>query len=113
VPKFTGELAPAPFSRKTKPQNYRDSTPQIQIERDSSAAAGRLLSVSATNSGATTQGGIMLYWTIMFLVIALIAGVLGFTGVAVAAAGIAKLLFVVFLVLFVISLFTHLSRRGV
>jgi uncharacterized membrane protein YtjA (UPF0391 family) len=29
-----------------------------------------------------------------------------------AAAGIAKLLFFVFLVLFVISLFTHLSRRG-
>ena len=47
-----------------------------------------------------------------FLVIALIAGVLGFTGVAVAAAGVAKLLFVIFLVLFVISLATHLTRRG-
>lgn len=34
----------------------------------------------------------MLYWSIMFLVVALIAGVLGFTGVAVAAAGIAKIL---------------------
>jgi uncharacterized membrane protein YtjA (UPF0391 family) len=42
----------------------------------------------------------------------LIAAVLGFTGVAVAAAGIAKLLFFVFLVLFVISLVTHLGRRG-
>ena len=40
----------------------------------------------------------MLYWALMFLVVALIAGVLGFTGVAVAAAGIAKVLFVVFLV---------------
>jgi uncharacterized membrane protein YtjA (UPF0391 family) len=53
----------------------------------------------------------MLGWTVTFLVIALIAAVLGFTGVAVAAAGIAKLLFVVFLILFVVSLFTHLGRR--
>jgi len=37
----------------------------------------------------------MLYWALMFLVVALIAGVLGFTGVAIAAAGIAKLLFLV------------------
>jgi uncharacterized membrane protein YtjA (UPF0391 family) len=37
---------------------------------------------------------------------------LGFTGVAIAAAGVAKLLFVIFLVLFVISLATHLTRRG-
>jgi uncharacterized membrane protein YtjA (UPF0391 family) len=54
----------------------------------------------------------MLYWTLVFLVIALIAGVLDFTGGAVAAAGVAKLLFFVFLALFVISLVTHLTRRG-
>jgi uncharacterized membrane protein YtjA (UPF0391 family) len=30
----------------------------------------------------------MLYWALMFFVVALIAGVLGFTGVAVAAAGV-------------------------
>ena len=53
----------------------------------------------------------MLYWTLVFLVIALIAEVLGFTGVAIAAAGAGKLLFVVFLILFVISLVTHLGRR--
>ena len=47
----------------------------------------------------------MLHWALVFLVIALIAGVLGFSGVYVAAAGIAKVLFFVFLVLFVISLF--------
>jgi uncharacterized membrane protein YtjA (UPF0391 family) len=59
------------------------------------------------------KGGFMLYWTLVFLVIALIAGVLGFTGVAVAAAGVSKLLFVVFLILFVISLASHLGRRRV
>jgi uncharacterized membrane protein YtjA (UPF0391 family) len=52
----------------------------------------------------------MLNLTITFLVIALIAGVLGFTGIYVAAAGIAKILFFIFLVLFVISLFT--GRRA-
>ena len=46
----------------------------------------------------------MLYWSVVFLVVALIAGVLGFTGIAVAAAGIAKVLFVIFLILFLISL---------
>jgi uncharacterized membrane protein YtjA (UPF0391 family) len=57
-------------------------------------------------------GFIMLSWAITFLVIALIAAVLGFTGVAVAAAGIAKLLFVVFLILFLVSLVAHLGRRS-
>ena len=55
----------------------------------------------------------MLGWALTFLVIALIAGALGFTGVYVAAAGIAKLLFLIFLVLFVISLVMHMVRgRG-
>jgi uncharacterized membrane protein YtjA (UPF0391 family) len=57
-------------------------------------------------------GNIMLNWALTFLVVAIIAAVLGFTGIAVAAAGIAKLLFFVFLVLFVVSLATHLGRRG-
>ena len=46
----------------------------------------------------------MLSWALTFLIIALIAGVLGFTIVAGTAAWIAKVLFVVFLVLFVASL---------
>lgn len=56
----------------------------------------------------------MLGWALTFLVVALIAGVLGFTSVAGAAMGIAKILFFVFLVLFVVSLVLHLMRgRGV
>lgn len=47
----------------------------------------------------------MLRYSIIFLVVALIAGVLGFGGIAGAATGIAKLLFGVFLVIFIISLF--------
>jgi uncharacterized membrane protein YtjA (UPF0391 family) len=56
----------------------------------------------------------MLHWALVFLLIALVAGVFGFTGVYVAAAGIAKVLFFVFLVLFIVSLITGgVSRRGV
>ena len=46
----------------------------------------------------------MLSWALTFLIIALIAAVLGFGVVAGTAAMIAKVLFLVFLVLFVISL---------
>ncbi len=53
----------------------------------------------------------MLSWSIFFLIIALVAAVLGFTTIAGAAAAIAKILFGVFLVLFLISLF--LGRRVV
>ena len=35
----------------------------------------------------------MLYYALIFLVIALIAGILGFTGIAGAAVGIGKILF--------------------
>jgi uncharacterized membrane protein YtjA (UPF0391 family) len=52
----------------------------------------------------------MLYYAIVFLVIALIAGALGFFGIAGAAVGIAKSLFFVFLILFVVSLL--MGRRG-
>ncbi|MBX3483633.1 DUF1328 domain-containing protein [Phenylobacterium sp.] len=52
----------------------------------------------------------MLGWALTFLVVALIAAVLGFTSVAGAAMGIAKILFFVFLVLFVVSLVMHLVR---
>ena len=46
----------------------------------------------------------MLSYAVIFLIIALLAGVLGFGVIAGTAATIAKILFVVFLVLFVISL---------
>jgi len=46
----------------------------------------------------------MLSWSITFLIIALIAAVLGFAGLAGMAAGFAKILFAVFLVLFDVSL---------
>jgi uncharacterized membrane protein YtjA (UPF0391 family) len=58
-----------------------------------------------------TREAVMLYWTLMFFVIALIAGVLGFGGIAAATAEIAKILFFLFLVLFAASLIMGLFRR--
>lgn len=55
----------------------------------------------------------MLGWAITFLVLGLIAAVLGFGGIAGAAIGIAKILFFVFLVIFVVMLLLSFSRgRG-
>lgn len=46
----------------------------------------------------------MLRWSLGFLVLALIAGALGFGGIAATSAGIARALFALFLVLFVITM---------
>ena len=53
----------------------------------------------------------MLYYALMFLLVALIAGVLGFGVVAFAAAEIARICFFIFIVLFLVSLVAHLFRR--
>lgn len=53
----------------------------------------------------------MLRWAVIFLIIAMIAGLFGFTEIAVAATGIAKILFVLFLIGFVI--FLILGRKPV
>lgn len=43
----------------------------------------------------------MLTWILIFLVVALVAGVCGFGGIAAGAVGVAKALFFIFLVLFI------------
>ena len=46
----------------------------------------------------------MLYYALVFLLIAVVCAILGFGFLSAAAAGIAKILFIVFLIIFVISL---------
>ena len=53
----------------------------------------------------------MLRYAAVFLVIALVAALLGFTGIAASAVEIAKILFFVFLLLFVATLIVGLLRR--
>ncbi len=47
----------------------------------------------------------MLYWSAIFFVLAIIAGLFGFAGISSAFVEIAQMLFFVFLIIFVISLF--------
>ena len=54
----------------------------------------------------------MLYWTLFFLVVAIVAGVLGFGGIASMASGVAKTFFVIFLVLFLASLIVGSGFAG-
>jgi uncharacterized membrane protein YtjA (UPF0391 family) len=55
---------------------------------------------------------IMLRLTITFLVVAIIAAILGFGGIAAGAAAIAKVVFFLFLVAFIVSLLAGAFRRN-
>lgn len=52
----------------------------------------------------------MLSWVVTFLIIALVAGILGFGGIAGASIEIAKVIFFVAVVLFLISAVAGLAR---
>jgi uncharacterized membrane protein YtjA (UPF0391 family) len=69
----------------------------------------RLGQVCATEF-STYERKTMLQWTITFLILALVAGLLGFTGVAGTAASIAQILFFVFLVLLIVSALSRALR---
>jgi uncharacterized membrane protein YtjA (UPF0391 family) len=56
--------------------------------------------------------GNLLHWAVIFLVVALVAALLGFGGVAGTAMEGARLLFWVALVFLVVSLVVGLMRRG-
>jgi uncharacterized membrane protein YtjA (UPF0391 family) len=53
---------------------------------------------------------IMLSWVVTFLVIALIAGILGFGGIAGASMEIAKIIFFIAIVLFLVSAVIGVAR---
>ena len=54
----------------------------------------------------------MLYYALIFFLIALLAAFLGFGGLAVVFAGIAKILFFLFVIAFLVSLVMHAARRA-
>jgi uncharacterized membrane protein YtjA (UPF0391 family) len=64
----------------------------------------------ASKRNLETEVLIMLSWVVTFLVIALIAGILGFGGLAGASIEIAKIIFFVALVLFLVSAVVGLAR---
>ncbi|HMG50421.1 MULTISPECIES: DUF1328 domain-containing protein [Inquilinus] len=56
--------------------------------------------------------GSLLHWAVIFLIVALVAAVLGFGGVAGTAMAGAKMLFWVAIVIFIVMLVAGLMRRG-
>ena len=54
----------------------------------------------------------LLHWTLAFLVVALLAGLLGFTGIAGAAVGLAKILFWVAIILALLAFIANTMRRA-
>jgi uncharacterized membrane protein YtjA (UPF0391 family) len=56
------------------------------------------------------EGHVMLGWVVTFLIVALIAGILGFGGVAGASIEIAKIIFFIAVVLFVVSAVVGVAR---
>lgn len=53
----------------------------------------------------------MLTWVVIFLIIALIAGALGFTGLSSAAGGIAEIIFFFFLILFLVGVVVSVTNH--
>lgn len=53
----------------------------------------------------------MLYYALIFFVIALIAAVFGFGGIASASVGIAQILFFIFLALFVVTMIFRVLKN--
>jgi uncharacterized membrane protein YtjA (UPF0391 family) len=53
----------------------------------------------------------MLRWALTFLIVAIVAAVLGFGGIAAGAAEIGRVLFYLFLIIFLVSFILGMLRR--
>jgi uncharacterized membrane protein YtjA (UPF0391 family) len=62
------------------------------------------------NDKVQTEESVMLSWVVTFLIVALIAGILGFGGIAGVSIEIAKTIFFIAVVLFLISAVVGLAR---
>jgi uncharacterized membrane protein YtjA (UPF0391 family) len=68
------------------------------------------ISVALMSKQKVETEGVMLSWVVTFLIVALIAGILGFGGVAGASIEIAKIIFFIAVVLFLVSAVVGLAR---
>jgi uncharacterized membrane protein YtjA (UPF0391 family) len=90
------------------PHNARSSQ---RVPAREQFAGGALYSAEAAPMAARPiQEAIMIGWAISFLIVALVAAVLGFGGIATFAVDIARIIFFVAIVLFLISAVVALIR---
>jgi uncharacterized membrane protein YtjA (UPF0391 family) len=54
----------------------------------------------------------MIRWTVIFLIIAIVAAIFGFGGIAAGAAYFAKVIFFIAVVIFLVSLIAGATRRN-
>jgi uncharacterized membrane protein YtjA (UPF0391 family) len=92
----TGAIQSAPALSDTS-DTAPGEAPMVDGKRQRESTNGRLQLIIPLRSA------VMLYYAVVFFVIAIIAAILGFGGIAAGAAGIAKVLFVVFLILAVLA----------
>ena len=71
---------------------------------------GRRLAGFLQESKCIEESNRMLHWTVTFLILALVAAVLGFSSLAGGAAAIGQALFFIFLFLLVVSALTRILR---
>jgi uncharacterized membrane protein YtjA (UPF0391 family) len=67
-------------------------------------------SVAAIKAEPGNRGRVMLSWVVTFLIVALIAGILGFGGIAGVSIEIAKTIFFIAVILFLVSAVVGLAR---
>jgi uncharacterized membrane protein YtjA (UPF0391 family) len=92
------------FSGRSTPGTFVPIPAYFNNPRAASSAA------PMSKQNVETEGRVMLSWVVTFLVIALIAGVLGFGGIAGVSIEIAKTIFFIAVVLFLISAVVGLAR---
>ncbi len=93
--------------------NYLNHTGQYRLPRFGLPGRDSLsLNYKSAACTATRGNTTMLHYALLFLLIALVAGIIGFGGFAFMAAGIARILFGVFLVLFLVGLIMHVGRSS-
>jgi uncharacterized membrane protein YtjA (UPF0391 family) len=98
-------MASMPTVKRAEPQ-YRQTLPSMRVQSKFMASAHR----GSVPARRWNKEAAMLYYTIVFFVIALIAAFFGFSGIAAGAVSIAKILFFVFLIMAIVSLL--LGRRS-
>jgi uncharacterized membrane protein YtjA (UPF0391 family) len=98
-------------SRREPAFAYRDSPRYLGSSVDGLCQARAVVFPRKLARKIREEENVMLRWALIFLVVAIVAGIFGFAGIMIAAAGIAKLLFYLFLVLFLVSLLMGLVSR--